>query len=578
MVDEKPRDICRMGSNAARNIEITDRSSQDVFLVQKENGKVELVDSVHVGHQYFQSLAELNRTKFMASLNRNENGIVAKGIALSLVKSIQNKGKGKILLATRKSDSRQATLNDSSDSTTALPKEDFKEIGSGEEAKMMIFKTMMQMFAVGERGTQNDDCQDKNLTTSHERKRPATKDMSLQSERPDSSPTSAYKRPRLFSEPDVEISMPKDPSVVVQPSAMLDSLYLGRPAAQLGLLGHRHGIRESQEMSRFTNCMTPTEPVKAASAAATGIVFGAAPATAAMAIPTAPNTSLPQQREGLSAIQTTSGANTASATLRGVSFTALRQFDVLCGGDGTGVLKIAHPGNRVVQDLVDFHLQHIVAEASAAQRLRIAQEIVALVPLQQPTSPGRFMAANGRTGLWYEVGEREAVSRVLVTLQNRLNEHYLVPTMILRPQGGTELMALQNPLHDHRILPTATILGQQRDALVYPSTLSLQESNALAQQQREILQSSLVMGGATAASMAPPSIRSATTSAGTLHGRQRDHLQPVVSYAPQVLISSASPSLRRMHGAESLNLEIDQQRRQRDSPPGPDEGTKTYGV
>ena len=105
------------------------KSSQDVFLRTQPNGYVSLAKSSHVGHQFFKSLAELNRDNFLNALKRSPKDIMAGRIALTVLTTISGQDRGKIFQ--QKAGSTEWRL-----------------VEDEEEARDLVFQTLKTLFNV----------------------------------------------------------------------------------------------------------------------------------------------------------------------------------------------------------------------------------------------------------------------------------------------------------------------------------------------------------------------------------------------------------------------------------------------
>ena len=103
--------------------------SHDVLMEEDQDKRVHLVPSLHVGHELFRSLAELNRATFMDSIKRGD--ALADSIALSIVNTIQAKGGGK--LYRRKTHTKE-----------------WYEVNTPSEANDLVFRALKTMLCSSE--------------------------------------------------------------------------------------------------------------------------------------------------------------------------------------------------------------------------------------------------------------------------------------------------------------------------------------------------------------------------------------------------------------------------------------------
>ena len=85
--------------------------------------------------------------------------------------------------------------------------------------------------------------------------------------------------------------------------------------------------------------------------------------------------------------------------------------DVLCGRGG---LVNTFPGNVVYRMVVETN-KGLYRSASRMQKMLLAQSIVASISRQNP--PGRFLSRDKKTGLWYDIGTDNAITKATQALR-----------------------------------------------------------------------------------------------------------------------------------------------------------------
>jgi hypothetical protein len=351
---------------------LSSHDSQDIFLRCKAT-KVELVESKHVGHQFFVSLAEFHRKKFLDGLIADPGASVAFRTALFVLNAILDKGRGKLYVQ--------------------LKDGHWKDVKAQTEARDYVFRALATFYDVKESIIEEKLSAKKTASASGS---PASEEEGprlQEGERARSIESLPPKKRVHFTSLDTsQETNPSSRRVFGSSFAAAQTLasMLARPLAnysaneRLGLPGELH---------HTTQVDTVSAPV--AGNVRLGILRGGK-----YSVPPSP----PSLEKSQSKVESIPVLN------QGITGSELRATDVIVGGNGVGALDAPNTGNRRFRALIESKID-IFAMCDQSSTLRMAQMTVEVVH----RTGGRFLTLIPLTGLLHEIDNEKAWSKTLRT-------------------------------------------------------------------------------------------------------------------------------------------------------------------
>jgi hypothetical protein len=381
---------------------------QDVFMLCHSNDVVELANSSHVGHQLFKSLAELNKTKFVENVKRDPKRPIAIRIALQLLNSVTNKGRGKIYIQVSGCD-------------------EWKEISDQEEGRGFVFRALLSLFGIEDHVKKPEILPDEEAPPSPQSalKRTASPDLLPPKKRvrfdSSSSPISQEQHPtmrrmdaattlaRMVGEELIE-PLKSARGIMSQhaPAETIDSVSSSLSSSDTSATSRR-APKESMQLP----AQLMTEKLDLAGSLRTSTKMG-------FEFP--PLSFLAGSFSSKAAAQSRAALNSKGFSVRlsssGITNSQLRPNDVIVGGSGVGAMDLPSTGNRRFRSLVESKTEAFSKFEKKAM-LRMAQVTVSLVH----EAGGRLLAIDPKSGLLHEVKKDVAWTKTLRTYKEFVTKH-----------------------------------------------------------------------------------------------------------------------------------------------------------
>ena len=408
------------------NSKLKSQASQDVYLTQASNSKVELGEPSHVGHQFFRSLAELNRAKFVQNLRNHVDRRVSMRIALTILNSVTDKGRGKIYL--QPADSYE-----------------WQELTDKEEARSFVFQSLLSLY--GAEDTPVGAVIP--LPNIRSRRMDDTRSTS-----PESSPPK--KRVRIDSKPPVVLQEQHHhhPQVRRISQKSFDA------AKTLALMLNNTCLPQPQPTVELDsrNTLPLTAPSKAharpwaeaGSASISNPVNETSNHAGNRVMATHRSTPKPD-KPTLKRQRRASQNTTTTEPPERITESDISSTDIIVGVSGVGVLDFPNAGNRRFRAMVESKIE-IFVKSNRRDMMRMAQVTVKIVH----DAGGRFLTLGSVPGLLQEVEREKAWSKTLRTYREFLQKHQREDSMrklkvAIKHQEMLVRMQLHSPTGHNRV-------------------------------------------------------------------------------------------------------------------------------